>query len=71
MHLKHDALDKEIDRIFEKENTPNDALLSEIDSLARAELIVAVEEIVGKQLTNEQVYAFKTVKDIKDLLNND
>lgn len=45
-----------------------DFKLDEIDSLTRAEVIVAVEEHLKQPLTNEQILSLKTLEDLERLL---
>ena len=62
-----DRLDEEVARILGKKPA-KDFDLSEVDSLARAEIIYALEEIHGLTLTNQQILGFKTYADIKALV---
>ena len=39
--------------------------LSLLDSLGRAELIIFVEETIGRELTNAEILEAKTLKDLK------
>jgi acyl carrier protein len=47
-----------------------DFRMDEIDSLTRAEVIVAAEEHLKQPLTNEQILSIKTIEDLELLLGS-
>lgn len=58
----------EAQRIFEREDINGDTKLSELDSMGRVELIMAAEEELGVQLTNQEIMQLDTISDLGKLL---
>jgi acyl carrier protein len=63
------ALEDDVRRIAECESIDDSLLIDDLDSLARAEVIVAVESEFGVQLSNEEILTkMKTFGDLKRLI---
>jgi acyl carrier protein len=67
--MQKELLDK-LAVICEQKELTSDFLLSEIDSLSRAELIVTVEEAIGVMLSNEEIIAMKTFGDLESMIES-
>ena len=65
------SLEAKVAELCELEIVTPETDLTQLDSLARADLIVWVEDMLGKQLTNEQIKSMKTFKDLTDMLRDD
>lgn len=59
---------KRVCDICEIDAIHDDYDLSQVDSLARAEIIVTAEEMFSKTFTNTDILSFKTFKDLMDKL---
>lgn len=64
-----DRFYQEMLRICEVPQLDRDfSLKDRLDSLARAEIIVTVEQEFGRELTNEEILSLKTYGDLEDLV---
>lgn len=50
--------------VTERDDIDETFVLSELDSLARVEIIVEAEERLGIQLTNEEIAGLETLEDL-------
>ena len=67
----NETLDKLLKQIFETDEVTDDMQICDLDSLAKAELIVELEIIFRKHFDNQMIKSLKTVKDVKGLDFND
>lgn len=63
-----ETIDQAVARILERESVDDSLDMKEIDSLARAEIIVMAEEMYKLSLSNEQILGLKTLGDLKALV---
>lgn len=68
--MKRDKFDHDMRIILETEDLKPSLSIENIDSMTRVEIIMMVEEHIGKELTDSQLKKFKTYQEILDLIDD-
>lgn len=66
LNLIEDALEIDLNTLNEDTNVEE---IEEFDSMGKLTLIVLFDDEFNKKLSGEEIKAFKTMKDILDLMN--
>lgn len=66
--MTFDEFSKEVAKVCEVEDLPKSFALDNVDSLARAEIIVLAEESFKISLTNQEILSLSTYGDLLELI---